>query len=175
MNATPHPPYGIPELRRIGEGILRVRDQEGLFNMRVTDADKDGPPRINVAALFHDSCYGPAGGIEIAIYWKKDDDPRLSQWMIRVGDKEAPYSGPVEEGYFDRDLDVNALGLWDIGDSLIDIVPGAINMLGLIHQDLSASLEEVMIQASEYALDRLNADAQKKTKTTVKTASRGRA
>lgn len=174
MNAPVHPPYGIPELRRIGENILWVRDRDGVFNMHVTDADKDGPPRINVTATFHESLYGPPGGIELSIYWKKGKDPYSGEWMIRVGDKETPYLGPRDHDGIDEYLDVNALGLWDIGDDLIDFIPDAIRMLGLIHQDLSASLEEVMIQASEYALDRLNADAKKKTGATDKTARRGR-
>jgi hypothetical protein len=143
MTETLHPPYGIPNLREIGEDIKDARDHQGLYNLHVTTADVDGRYRLNLTATFWDSHYGPKGGIDLALYWTKPPGVDTGDLMIRVGDKAAYFPGPRGT------LNEIALGLWDLGDSLIDFIPEAIRTLGTIHEEMTEAMNTALRQASD--------------------------
>lgn len=160
MNESLHPPYGLPDLDVIGREISWAKDFFGIYDIRVGSQEVDGRMALTLKAIFYHWQYGPNGGMELGIFWKEPIDRWHSGWYVRAGDREAPFAPGLHRDF----LDVNALNLWNVGESLIDFIPAAIQELGELHVKLSDIMEETISGAHGYVVARLNAAAQRRVK-----------
>lgn len=161
MTTAAHPPYGVPELGNIAPAAQFGRDFHGLYNLRLEDPTTGSHIRPILTATFYEGLYGPAGGIEISI---RRSEP-YGVKCVRVGDKEVGF-------ILNDEFDVDALGLWDLGDSLIDFIPQAIEHLADLYDEIVDTIRGALAQGMDYAVQRLNSTAQQRSKKNTKEGDR---
>jgi hypothetical protein len=157
MTAATHPPYGVPKLGSVTQFAQAGRDVYGLYNIRLDEPSQGAFIWPRLTASFCDSHYGPSGGVQISISKREPYGIRY----VSVGDKEAVL-------ILNDEPDVDALGLWDIGDSLIDIIPDAIEHLADMYDEILDTIKEAVQQGFDYAVERLNTTAQRRTKQPIR-------
>jgi hypothetical protein len=132
-------------------------DWAGLVNINIYASPEWGPWRVDIDATFMDDDYARLG-IPLAIFWRlpAPDFPQPVRYA-RVNNKTARWAGREE-------LDVEALDLWHIGDSLIDFIPQALDTLDEIYEHFLRMRDSHMELATEYAIARLDKTAHLRTK-----------